>query len=394
MNQVFNLEQRLVENRKANLYRQRQIVEGPQGIEIQVDGQSFLNFSSNDYLGLANHPLLKQAMQQAVEHYGVGTGAAHLICGHSEAHHALEQELADWTGRERALLFSTGYMANLGVISALLSRSDAVFEDRLNHASLLDGGLLSGARFERYRHADCDDLQRRLDQSQANRKLVVTDAVFSMDGDIAPLQPLSRVCSQNNAWLMVDDAHGIGVLGQQGRGSLQLSGIDQQQAPVLMATLGKALGTFGAFVAGSEQFIEYLIQCARTYIYTTAMPAAIAEATRVSLELVQKEQWRRDRLTELITYFQSGLNQLGIQAPTSKTPIQPIILGDSERVLKMSNVLRDNGLWITAIRPPTVAKGTARLRVTLCSEHTEKHINRLLDCLNDNLQMLSSEVSG
>ncbi len=382
MNHPFNLQDELASIQTSNLYRQRQILNSPQGIEIESAGKRYLNFSSNDYLGLANHPDLVVAFRAAVNRYGVGSGSAHLVCGHSAAHHALEEELADWVGRERALLFSTGYMANLGVISALLRKTDAVFEDRLNHASLLDGGLLSGARFQRFHHADCNDLQRRLDQSTAHRKLIVTDGVFSMDGDVAPLQTLSTCAQQTNAWLMVDDAHGIGVLGAKGQGSLQVAGLNQSQAPVLMATLGKALGIFGAFVAGSEELIEFLIQRARTYIYTTAMPAAVAEATRTSVRLVQADDWRRQKLVDLVLRFQQGLTQLGIQPVASTTPIQPILLGDSQRAMQVSDGLKQRGIWVTAIRPPTVAKGTARLRVTFSASHQDTHVDRLLDALD------------
>jgi 8-amino-7-oxononanoate synthase len=382
VNHPFNLQDELASIQANNLYRKRQILDSPQGIDIESTGKRYLNFSSNDYLGLANHPGVVAAFQTAAKQYGTGSGSAHLVCGHSAAHHALEEELADWVGRKRALLFSTGYMANLGVISALLRKTDAVFEDRLNHASLLDGGLLSGARFQRFHHADRNDLQRRLDQSTAHRKLIVTDGVFSMDGDLAPLNALSTCAQQSNAWLMVDDAHGIGVLGAKGQGSLHVAGLNQSQVPILMGTLGKALGTFGAFVAGSEELIELLIQRARTYIYTTAMPAAVAEATRVSVRLAQTDDWRRQKLVDLVIRFQQGLTQLGIKPVDSTTPIQPIVLGDSQRAIQISDGLKQLGFWVTAIRPPTVAKGTARLRVTLSSDHQDVHIDRLLDALD------------
>jgi len=382
VNHPFNLQDELASIQTSNLYRHRQVLNSPQGVEIEVAGKRYLNFSSNDYLGLANHPDLVATFRVAVNRYGVGSGAAHLVCGHSAAHHALEEELADWLGRERALLFSTGYMANLGVISALLSKADAVFEDRLNHASLLDGGLLSGARFQRFHHVDGNDLQRRIDRSTAHRKLIVTDGVFSMDGDLAPLQVLSTCAVKANAWLMVDDAHGIGVLGTTGQGSLQIAGLNQSQVPILMGTLGKALGTFGAFVAGSEELIELLIQRARTYIYTTAMPAAVAEATRTSLRLVQTDDWRRQKLVDLVARFQQGIAQLGIQPVKSTTPIQPILLGDSQRTMQVSLGLKQRGLWVTAIRPPTVTKGTARLRITFSASHQHSHVDQLLDALD------------
>ena len=281
------------------LYRSRRVVTSPQGIELAIDGEKVVNFCSNDYLGLANHPDVVQAFKAAVDRYGVGSGSAHLICGHSAAHHALEDELAAFTGRDRVLLFSTGYMANIGVISALLGRGDAVFEDRLNHASLLDGGLLSGARFKRYAHADVADLVAKLARSSGN-KLVVTDGVFSMDGDFAPLDTLAVIAKNHQAWLMVDDAHGLGVIGKNGGGIIEHYGLGQDDVQVLMGTLGKGLGTFGAFVAGSEILIETLIQQARTYVYTTALPPAIAEATRASLKLVIAENWRRDKLQKLV----------------------------------------------------------------------------------------------
>jgi 8-amino-7-oxononanoate synthase len=311
----------------------------------------------------------------------VGSGSAHLICGHSSAHHALEDELAEFTGRSRALLFSTGYMANLGVISALVGRADSVFEDRLNHASLLDGGLLSGAKFKRYAHADMEHLQARL-QTAAGNKLIVTDGVFSMDGDVAPLPALVETANQNNAWLMVDDAHGLGVLGKQGAGLVRQFGLSQDDVPVLMGTLGKAFGTFGAFVAGSEILIETLIQQAKTYIYTTAMPPAIAEATRASLKLVITDNWRREKLNELVNHFRAGAAQLGLTLMDSTTAIQPILIGDSQQAVQLSNGLLDAGFLVSAIRPPTVPEGSARLRVTFSALHKIEQVDRLLTALD------------
>jgi 8-amino-7-oxononanoate synthase len=352
-----------------------------QGVHLQMDGRNILNFCSNDYLGLANHPTVMQAFKTAADRYGVGSGSAHLICGHSAAHHALEEELAAFTGRDRALLFSTGYMANIGVISALLGRADAVFEDRLNHASLLDGGLISGARFKRYAHADVDQLDGHLKNAKGN-KLIVTDGVFSMDGDFAPIKALATTAKAHDAWLMVDDAHGLGVVGEQGGGILDYYGLNQADVPVLMGTLGKGLGTFGAFVAGSEVLIETLIQKARTYIYTTALPAAVAEATRASLNIVIAEGWRRDKLNTLSEHFRRGARQLGLQLMTSPSAIQPIIIGDSHRAVAVSRALLDQGLLVSAIRPPTVPQGSARLRVTFSALHEQQHIDRLLDALD------------
>ncbi|SEG71698.1 8-amino-7-oxononanoate synthase [Marinobacterium lutimaris] len=377
------LEAALQERRTAHLYRRRRLLESPQGPEVSVDGQNCLAFCSNDYLGLANHPALKQAMIEGVERFGVGGGASHLVMGHSSAHHELEEALAEWTGRPRALLFSTGYMANLGVINALLDKQDAVFEDRLNHASLLDGGLLSGARFQRYLHNDAASLKQRLDKSDARRKLVVTDGVFSMDGDIADLPELARTSREAGAWLMVDDAHGMGVLGQTGAGCVEQFGLSQSDVPVLMGTLGKGFGTAGAFVAGSEALIETLIQFARSYIYTTSMPPAVAWATLASLKLVREESWRREKLQALIQRFRSGAQQLGYELMASETPIQPIMIGDAAEAMRLSEGLETRGLFVSAIRPPTVPAGSSRLRVTLSATHSEQQVDRLLAALDE-----------
>ena len=365
---------------QQSLYRRRRVVESPQSVLMQLDGRQVVNFCSNDYLGLANHPEVIAAFKRGVDQYGVGSGSAHLICGHSHAHHALEDELAAFTGRERALLFSTGYMANLGVISALVGRGDSVLEDRLNHASLLDGGLLSGARFQRYQHNQLDDLQARLAASKG-KALIVSDGVFSMDGDLALLPDLANLAEQHGAGLLIDDAHGFGVLGANGGGVVEHFGLSQQQVPILMGTLGKAFGTFGAFIAGSDALIEYLIQKARTYVFTTAMPGAVAEATRVSLRLLQQEAWRRQHLQALINRFRAGAEQQGLQLMDSATAIQPIILGDSETALLASERLLAQGFWVSAIRPPTVPAGTARLRITFSSLHTEQQVDALLEAL-------------
>ncbi|MFZ2450779.1 MAG: 8-amino-7-oxononanoate synthase [Methylovulum miyakonense] len=366
---------------QQGLYRSRRILASPQGIHLQLGGKSAVNFCSNDYLGLANHPAVVQAFKDAADTYGVGSGSAHLICGHGTAHHALEDELAAFTGRGRALLFSTGYMANIGVINALVGRGDTVFEDRLNHASLLDGGLSSGAKFKRYAHADTAHLETLLALATGN-KLVVTDGVFSMDGDFAPLPELAAVAKKQGAWLMVDDAHGLSVMGKHGGGLLEHYGLGQDDVPVLMGTLGKGFGTFGAFVAGSEMLVETLIQSARTYIYTTALPPAIAEATRASLHIIQTENWRREKLTALIARFRSGAEQLGLSLMPSSSPIQPILIGDSQHTVAISNALLAAGFLVSAIRPPTVALGTARLRVTLSASHEEAMVDGLLDALD------------
>lgn len=367
---------------EQHLYRTRLLVEGAQGPEVCIEGRTYLSFCSNDYLGLAADGRVREAAKRGVDTYGVGSGASHLITGHTAAHHALEEELANFTGRPRALLFSTGYMANLGVLVALLGRRDAVLEDRLNHASLLDGGLLCGARLRRYVHADTKALERLLAECGGRRRLVASDGVFSMDGDLAPIPELAGIAKRHGAWLMIDDAHGLGVLGTEGGGTLQHFGAGLEQVPVLMGTLGKALGTFGAFVAGGADLVETLIQRARSYVYTTALPAAIAEATRASLRLVREEPWRRKRLTALIDRFRHGASQLGLPLLPSSTAIQPLLVGEAETAVRLSASLRERGILIPAIRPPTVPKGGARLRITFCALHSEEHVDRLLDTLD------------
>ena len=371
----------LNERREAALYRTRRIAETAQQPEMRIDGRNLLAFCSNDYLGLASHPEVVQAMQQGAADWGAGSGAAHLITGHSAAHHALEEELAEFTGRPRALLFSTGYMANLGLVAALLGRNDRLFEDRLNHASLLDAGLLSRARMQRYPHADTATLASQLEDAGSGRKLIVTDGVFSMDGDLAPLPELARLAQQHDAWLMVDDAHGLGVLGKEGRGSLDHFGLGQEQVPILMGTLGKGLGTFGAFVAGSEALIETLIQQARSYVYTTAPPPAVAEATRASLRIARQESWRRERLLQLVSRFREGATALGLPLMDAETPIQPVLAGSARQALAWSGQLEEQGILVSAIRPPTVPEGSARLRITFSANHTERHLDRLLAAL-------------
>ncbi|MDF2489659.1 MAG: 8-amino-7-oxononanoate synthase [Pseudomonas sp.] len=377
---AFDLTARLAERRAADLYRHRPLLQSPQGPEVVVDGQPLLAFCSNDYLGLANHPEVIAAWRAGAERWGVGGGASHLVIGHSTPHHQLEEALAELTGRPRALLFSTGYMANLGALTALVGQGDTVLQDRLNHASLLDGGLLSGARFSRYLHNDAASLQSRLDKAAGNT-LVVTDGVFSMDGDLADLPALAAAAQASDAWLMVDDAHGLGTLGRNGGGIVEHFGLGIDQVPVLIGTLGKACGTAGAFVAGSEELIETLVQFARPYIYTTSQPPALACATLKSLELLRREHWRREHLAALIRQFRQGAQALGLGLMDSQTPIQPIIIGDSARAMHLSRLLRERGLLVTAIRPPTVPAGGARLRVTLSAAHSEAQVQLLLNAL-------------
>ena len=378
----FDLNARLAARRADHLYRHRPLLDSPQGPQVVVDGQPLLAFCNNDYLGLANHPQVIEAWQTGAARWGVGGGASHLVIGHSTPHHVLEEALAEFTGRPRALLFSNGYMANLGAVTALVGQGDTVLEDRLNHASLLDAGLLSGARFNRYLHNDAASLAKRLEKACGNT-LVVTDGVFSMDGDVADLPALAREAKAKGAWLMVDDAHGFGALGANGGGLVEHFGLSVAQVPVLMGTLGKAFGTSGAFVAGSEELIENLIQFARPYIYTTSQPPALACATLKSLELLRTEHWRREHLNTLINQFRRGAEQIGLQLMDSFTPIQPILMGDSARALRLSQRLRERGLLVTAIRPPTVPAGGARLRVTLSAAHTEAQVQLLLSGLDD-----------
>lgn len=366
--------------RDEGLYRTRLTLQSAQGPVVRVDGREYVNFCSNDYLGLAAHPRVIAAFREAAERFGVGSGASHLVCGHSEPHHALEEALAEFTGRPRALLFSSGYMANTGILATLLQPGDHVFEDRLNHASLLDGGLHSGARFRRFPHADVNALEQKL-AAVDGLKLVVVDGVFSMDGDTAPLAELAAASARQGAWLMVDDAHGFGVMGPRGAGSLESAGLGLAEVPVLMATLGKSLGTAGAFVAGSEELIEALIQQTRTYIYTTALPPAVAAASLASLALLREEPWRRQRLVELIGRFRTGAGQLGLPIMDSASAIQPLLVGDPGRAMQLSEQLRGCGLLIGAIRPPTVPVGTSRLRITLSAAHSEQQVDFLLEQL-------------
>lgn len=387
MDKFTHLHDSLAERWKQHLYRQPRLAGSAQHPHMIIDGKPIISFCSNDYLGLANHPDVINAFRDAANTYGVGSGAAHLVNGHSKPHQMLEEALATFTGRDRALLFSTGYMANLGVTQALLTRGDYLYQDRLNHASLIDAGLLSGAKWMRYRHNDTVHLAQRIqsgitDTNATRTRMISTDGVFSMDGDCAPVAQLATVANNHNAWLMVDDAHGFGVLGETGAGLLEQEKLSQDDVPILMGTLGKALGTAGAFIAGSNALIEYLIQTARTYIYTTAQPPAIAAATLASLTLVQQDTWRREHLHTLIRQFRTGAQHLGLTLMESSTPIQPIMIGDSGDALAMSQTLEAKGLLVTAIRPPTVPPGTARLRVTLSAAHTQEDVEQLLNALH------------
>lgn len=345
----------------------------------RVPPREAVNFCSNDYLGLSAHPEVVQTFADAVMKYGVGSGASHLVTGHSAAHQALEEALAAYTGREKALVFSTGYMANMGVIGALADQKAAIISDKLNHASLIDGCRLSGAKVSRYRHAETDHAAELLAdiEPQVESRLVVTDGVFSMDGDLAPLPELARSARAANAWLVVDDAHGLGVVGPTGRGSCEHFGLSADDVPVLVGTFGKAFGTFGAFVAGDGDLIEFLIQKSRTYIYTTALPPAVAAATFAALEVAQRDSWRRERV---LAHARRVHGVLGLPG-TSVSPIVPIILRDEARALAASRELESRGFLVTAIRPPTVPPGTARLRVTLSATHEDAQVDALITAL-------------
>lgn len=391
MSFITSLEPPLLQRQRQGLYRQRRMLTSPQGPRVTIDGQQLINFSSNDYLGLAAHPKLIETAQLAIQRWGYGSGASHLVCGHSDEHQRLEQALADFTGRDRALLFSTGYMANLATIQALVSKGDGVFEDKLNHASLLDGGLISGARFQRFLHNDTQQLETKLQASEAAKKLIIVDGVYSMDGDLAPLPELVKIATRQQAGLMVDDAHGFGVLGANGGGVAEHFQLDQRQLPILMATFGKALGCFGAFVAGSETLIEYLIQFARPYIYTTALPPSNAAVARQALDLLQQEPERRWHLQQLITRFRRGAASLGLSLLDSPTAIQAIILGSAEACMETAEVLRQQGILVGAIRPPTVAENSARLRITLNASHSNEQLDQLLETLDQYCPRLKAE---
>ncbi|MEX0730311.1 MAG: 8-amino-7-oxononanoate synthase [Aquisalimonadaceae bacterium] len=377
---MWNLRAELDDLKARGLERRPRALSDVHGASARSNGRDLLVFCSNDYLGLADHPEITAAFIEEARVSGVGSGASHLVTGHRPVHDALAEALADWLGRDRALLFSTGYMANQGVINTLLGRKDMVHQDRLNHASLLDGGLLCSGTLRRYAHADAADLEAGLALS-ARRHLVVTDGVFSMDGDTAPLQDICGLSRRYGAAVMVDDAHGLGAMGREGRGCLDLAGLGQTDVPLLVGTLGKAFGTFGAFVAGAEDWIELLQQRARTHIYTTAPPPAVAAATLASLRLVREEGWRRDRLSSLIERFRHGARSLGLRLMPSASPIQPLLIGEAADATAASQALEERGILVTAIRPPTVPAGSARLRITLSAAHEQGHVDRLLDAL-------------
>lgn len=379
----------LAQAEDAGLRRHRRLLQSAQGVQVEVDGRSLLSFCSNDYLGLAADGRLVAALQAGAAQAGVGSGASHLVTGHHQLHEQLEQALAAFSGLPAALLFSTGYMANLGVVTALLGRNDAIFADRLNHASLNDAAVLCRAEFKRYAHNDLEALEDLLRTSRARRKLIAVDAVFSMDGDLAPLPELLALCERHDAWLLVDDAHGFGVLGEGGRGSLSHWGLRAGAMPprlIYMATLGKAAGVSGAFVAGPEPVVEWLMQKSRTYMFATGAPAMVAEALRAALVVIEREGWRRERLRTLRERLAAGLAGSRWAAPRSDSAIQPVIVGDNGAALAVQAALEERGLWVPAIRPPTVPEGTARLRISLSAAHEAGDVDRLVSALREAAQ--------
>ncbi len=378
------LDAQLQLRKSESQWRERILLNSKQGVELAVNGAQFINFSSNDYLGLASNQSTIEHIQHQVDALGVGSGASHMVSGHHQTHHALEFELADFLQRDSAITFSTGYMANLGILQSLAKKGDLIVADKLNHASLIDGVKLSGADSIRYLHCDLESLEKRL-KAEAAQKWVVTDGVFSMDGDLAPLDKIAGLCKKYQANLIVDDAHGVGVIGPNGRGSAELFKLDQNQLPVLMGTFGKALGGFGAFVSGSQQLTDYLAQFARPYIYTTAMPAILAAANLYNLKLIKNDTSLKLRLQKNIVLFKQLAEQAGLNLLMSETAIQPIIVGNTKKLVKINKQLIKAGYLVGAIRPPTVPLNTDRLRVTLSAQHTETQITGLIEQLNDHL---------
>ncbi|QND87391.1 8-amino-7-oxononanoate synthase [Chromobacterium vaccinii] len=368
----------LLELDASHRRRYRATLESPQGVDIVIDGEGYLSFASNDYLGLADHPSLVRALQQGADRWGAGSGASHLLTGHTRAHQQAEEELASFVGREAALLFGSGYAANLAVLTSLAGRGDAVFADKLNHASLNDGCLLSRADFQRFRHNDLDHLEQLLAASDAPTKLIAVDAVYSMDGDQAPLPALLALAERYDAWLYVDDAHGFGVLGD-GRGSVAAHDLSSERL-IYMATLGKAAGLAGAFVAGGRPLIDWLVNKARTYIFTTAQPPALAAAVGVSLRLIAEAGERRERLGQLIARCRQRLDGTPY-AGQSATPIQPFVVGSDENAVRLADALRRQGYWVPAVRPPTVPENGSRLRISLSARHELSQLDALLDLM-------------
>ena len=375
----------LQQRTQDGLYRQSRITQNKQGRMINIAGKSYLNFSSNDYLGLAGDPALISAWQIGAQQYGVGSGGSYLVTGYNQAHEALCEQLKSWLGLEAVALFSSGYSANQAVIKLLLDKNSLLLQDKLNHASLMEAGSLSPSKMLRFKHNDVEHLNTLLSKQQNPNSLTISEGVFSMDGDKAPIPELLQRTKQHNSWLMIDDAHGLGVLGQNGQGSVVESGLTNQAPQIYMATFGKALGVSGAFIAGSQQFIDYLTNFSKPYIYTTGLPPAMAHAITCAATMAETEQWRRDKLFELIHLFKILANEKGIALSESFTAIQPLIIGDSKKALVLAKKLQALGFWVTAIRPPTVPVNTARLRITLTANHIKEDIHQLINAISTSL---------
>ena len=376
----FDFAEQLAQKKQNNLYRSRKTLQSKQDVLQTVNGKKVLAFCSNDYLGLASHPSLEIALTQAAKQYGLGAGASHLVNGHHQLHEDLENELAQFFGYEACLTYSTGYMANLGVIDAICDNNTTLYQDKLNHASLIDGALLSRSKLKRYPHNEYEKLENWL-RADDGKAMIATDAVFSMDGDMADLAKLSSLSNNHDSLLMIDDAHGVGVLGEQGRGCVNHFGLTSKDVPIMMGTLGKAFGCSGAFVLASQEIIDYLINFSRTYIYTTAVPPALAFASSTALKLVKNADAQRSHLQNLIALFKKSAQELGLVLWPSDTAIQPIMIGDSEKAMNISKLLLEQGILLTAIREPTVPKNTARLRVTLSASHSEHDVLKLIEAL-------------
>lgn len=371
----------LEERRAADAFRVRRVVENGAGRFLTREDRQFCNFSSNDYLGLSQHPAIVRAWQDGAARFGVGSGGSGHVSGYTTAHRALEEALADWLGYPRALLFISGFAANQAVIAALMGKDDRIVADRLSHASLLEAANLSPAQLRRFAHNDAGQLSTLLDKPCAGQQLVVTEGVFSMDGDSAPLRALHDAAKQQNGWLLVDDAHGIGVMGDEGRGSAHQQNVKPE---LLVVTFGKGFGVSGAAVLCSDPVADYLLQFARHLIYSTSMPPAQAVALSASMAVIRSEEGaeRRQRLAEYIHRFRQGLGALPFQSTDSLSAIQPVIVGENSRALALAQALRERGMWVTAIRPPTVPPGTARLRLTLTAAHKAQDIDALLEALH------------
>ena len=365
----------------SGLLRELKTIDAPQGVVVKRAGRELINFSSNDYLGLANSDELKSAVEQGVANWGVGAGASHLVCGHQSPHDSLEHEIAEFVGAEKAIVFSTGYMANLAVPNAFLSRHDLLLQDKLNHASLIDAGLLCRAKTHRYRHLDLDHASQLIDQSAAPRMMIATDGVFSMNGGVADVSRLSEICDHENRLLLVDDAHGFGVLGKSGAGSLEQAGLRPRGQTLMIGTLSKAVGSFGAFVAGDSIWIDHLIQHARPYIYTTALPPAIVEASRAGMRMIQQQAWRLEKLSENVALFRKLAAGKGVELLDAQTPIQSVVFESPVDAVGASERLEKKGFLVVAIRPPTVPEGTSRLRITLSASHEAHQIEGLVEAL-------------